>query len=69
MMILIQPAERVLGEYPELLDYWRQMEHPDRDDHYGVTSPATMAYMTTETGVVTMIIMVLDAKRVAPDGK
>jgi hypothetical protein len=29
-------AERALGEYPELLDYWRQeMKRPDRDDHYG----------------------------------
>ncbi len=29
-------AERVLGEYPELLDQWRQeMDRPDRDDHYG----------------------------------
>jgi hypothetical protein len=29
-------AERILGEYPELLDHWHQeMERPDRDDHYG----------------------------------
>jgi hypothetical protein len=28
-------AERVLGEYPELLDHWRQeMARPDRDEHY-----------------------------------
>ncbi|HJV12810.1 MAG TPA: hypothetical protein VJ625_02875 [Propionibacteriaceae bacterium] len=28
-------AERVLGEYPELLDQWRhEMARPDRDEHY-----------------------------------
>jgi hypothetical protein len=30
-------AERILGEYPELLDYWRQeMEQPDPDDPYRI---------------------------------
>jgi hypothetical protein len=29
-------AERLLGEYPELLDHWRQeMSRHDRRDHYG----------------------------------
>ena len=28
-------AERVLGEYPELLEQWRrEMDRADRDDHY-----------------------------------
>jgi hypothetical protein len=28
-------AERILGEYPELIEHWRQeMERPDRDEHY-----------------------------------
>jgi hypothetical protein len=31
-------AERVLGEYPELLDQWRhEMDRPDRDEHYGAS--------------------------------
>jgi hypothetical protein len=30
-------AERILGEYPELLDHWRQeMEQPDPDDPYRI---------------------------------
>jgi hypothetical protein len=30
-------AERILGEYPELLSYWRQeMTNPDREEKYGV---------------------------------
>jgi hypothetical protein len=30
-------ADRILGEYPELLDHWRpEMEHPDPDDPYRI---------------------------------
>jgi hypothetical protein len=30
-------AERILGEYPELLDHWRQeMEQPDPEDRYRI---------------------------------
>jgi hypothetical protein len=30
-------AERILGEYPELLNYWRrEMTNPDREEKYGV---------------------------------
>jgi hypothetical protein len=36
-------AEQILGEYPELLDHWRQeMEHPDPDDSYRIGAKRRM---------------------------
>jgi hypothetical protein len=36
-------AERILGEYPELLDHWRrEMEQPDPDDPYRIGATRRM---------------------------
>jgi hypothetical protein len=63
-------AERILGEYPELLDHWRQeMSRPDRDDHYRDSGMRRMHDPVYLAEVVRQHRLLTEGRAIGPDEK